>query len=346
MRLAAWLAVAAAGLLAACSTAESRLAPGSVLPEVHASVPLELGWRLSRTPACCESLAQLPYRDAAPDERPMRVRIDQDSPAFVFEGGKSYLAAFRLPAAARPLLVQVQSRRIAHPGVAGLLGVDAPRVFRPAVLILDARFRVRRTISPTWTNNDECLRSEQAPVFDLRFDVSGPPSQEAYLVITTADALRALDGELACGRIQHGYSPIGELDLHFERLDIDDGRVVLEAPGESTGSEPRRARPPYWPPARRCSPSEQALAGCGPWGTSGWLAGSARTARHRQGTRLRTRGNPRSRRQPAADLSGLGLRYVAEASVTDVAVHAALDQACRAFPRQAFEAGEKLWLQY
>jgi hypothetical protein len=221
-------AAALLGLLQACATTDLKLRPGSVLPEAHATVPPALEDRLARAPLCCDSLATLPYRDLPVAGAPLRVRIDQDSPAFAFDGGRSYFAAFRLPVADRPLVIQVSSLPMRSAGLGALTGLGAPLVFRPAVFLVDDAFRVRRVLLADGPARRQCgAEGADTSVFELGFDVSDPPADASYLVIATTDSLRSTKGDRVCGWIQDGYSPVGRLEVRTVRLAIDDGPVGL-----------------------------------------------------------------------------------------------------------------------
>jgi hypothetical protein len=237
MRITSLLVAAGAALLTACaSTTELQMPQGSLLPEVHVSVPRGLGERLAQTPDCCASLAELPYRDLPVARKGTLLHLDESAPAFAFEGGKSYFAAFRLPAEGRPLILGVTS--FYRGGLPGrfLLELDmSPLLFRPAVLVLDDRFRVRRTIAADWADNDRCRMNMQAAVYRLSIEISEPPSEAAYVVIATTDDLRRRDGERVCDRVQHGFSPIGDVGVSLEGLDVDDGRIALSAWAEWAG---------------------------------------------------------------------------------------------------------------
>jgi len=63
---------------------------------------------LAQAKPCCASLAELPFR---PIEREglIKLEIGSDSPAFVFDSGKSFFAAFRLPDWPRPLALHLRT---------------------------------------------------------------------------------------------------------------------------------------------------------------------------------------------------------------------------------------------
>lgn len=236
MRITTLLASTVAALLAACaSTTELKLPQGSLLPEVHVSVPSELGERLAQTPDCCASLAELPYRDLSLAEKGARLRIDESSPVFTFEGGKSHFAAFRLPREGRPLVLGVTS--FFSGGLPGrfMLELDpSPLLLRPALFVLDDQFRVRSTVVAEWVN-PACETNMQFGAYGVTIDISEPPSEAAYVVVATTDELRQRGGWKVCRRVMTGFSPVGEVAMSLVGLNVDDGRIALTAWADWTG---------------------------------------------------------------------------------------------------------------
>lgn len=89
---------------------------------------------LERAVPCCATLAELPYRPL-PGDRTELVDIGEQSPVFEFDTGRSFVAAFELPAVALPYTVQVRSYALGDV-------VQRARVFYPAALLLDANHAV------------------------------------------------------------------------------------------------------------------------------------------------------------------------------------------------------------
>ncbi|HSV48072.1 MAG TPA: MalM family protein [Ramlibacter sp.] len=88
---------------------------------------------LSGAQPCCESLAQASFL-ALQLASPMPAEISDASPSYRFAEGKSYLAAFRLPAN-RPL-----GRILLKTHSTGFLASE-PQVFCPALTLLDQQMR-------------------------------------------------------------------------------------------------------------------------------------------------------------------------------------------------------------
>ena len=209
-------------LLAGCAGYEWRPGTGGRLLDIHAHVPADVVRALSDAPSCCASLADLPFAPLDPSGRVV-LDIDERSPAFAFETGKSFFAAFRLPDGPRPLEVSVTSRM---PFAA--LGPLRP-IFNPALAVLDAHHRVVRLFHEP---EDFAVRTPVSEPAGL--EVAGAvyigeaPEQAAYLVVLTTDALRtrratpgaipgaALEAALGAmlgGVTLEGFSPMGIVEL-------------------------------------------------------------------------------------------------------------------------------------
>ena len=150
---------------------------------------------------------------ATTDER--KVALDIESPAFVFETGKSYFAAYRLPAWNGPYQIRAEAKSGANVR-AGTFG--------PSVLMLDADYRIARQFN---TGQGSGPRPDVVHVF-----VNESNKDEQYLVLFTAklsttegvDALVAAPRATMIGsayvvlgasesRVSLQYSPTGVLQL-------------------------------------------------------------------------------------------------------------------------------------
>lgn len=204
--------VASLGLalvLAACAGVEVKM-PSTLLelPQVERHVPADELEALKRATPCCGSLADLPYRRLE-REGPITVEIGPDSPAFVFDGGKSFFAAFRLPDWPRPLALRLRSR--------GPLAVYDPGrpIFSPAVFVLDAQFRARRVMQGSGEFQVVQLGSGSGQTgIQMEGDLYiGESAQDAaYLIVLTTDELRERSF-VSNGQRVHGFSPLGTIDL-------------------------------------------------------------------------------------------------------------------------------------
>ncbi len=81
---------------------------------------------------CCASLGELPY-SPLPLNQTWLATLTGDSPAFEFESGKSYFAAYRLPESSDPVKITFRAEL-------------SERTFHPAILLLDADFKIAQLI--------------------------------------------------------------------------------------------------------------------------------------------------------------------------------------------------------
>jgi hypothetical protein len=238
-RLIALSAVAAASVLATlggCADVEvrTRSSGASALIEVHRVVPAEEIAPLARAPACCATLAELPF-ESPPREGPRTVVLDASAPAFEFATGKSFFAAWRLPAA-RPIEVQVVSRAAA-PAAVRLIDPNR-KILNPALVVLDAQFNVRRTVQAP----DGLTLKVYRPDMQVEgvFEITAPPDDAAYLVLLTTDALRAYTTTIRGVRID-GFTPVGAVDVAIRVLPgvTPPVRFRARATPTASGSAPR-----------------------------------------------------------------------------------------------------------
>lgn len=127
---------------------------------------------------CCEDPAGFDYV-RLPEAGTLDVVIGSASPAFEFQSGRSYFAAFRLPEAERPYRVRVRSL-FDNPTT------DGASVFYPVLAMMDDTFIVTRM------SNLDSLRLEQAltvPGGEAGLAVTAPfdpgIAGEKYLIVFT-----------------------------------------------------------------------------------------------------------------------------------------------------------------
>lgn len=89
---------------------------------------------LQSAAVCCESMAQFRYEPLAEGEE-VRFNLDASSTAFVFESGKSYFKAFRLPGKTLPYRVKVTSFALGDT-------IERAHIFNPQVALLDDSFAI------------------------------------------------------------------------------------------------------------------------------------------------------------------------------------------------------------
>jgi maltose operon protein len=179
---------------------------------------------------CCASMADLPFRQL-PVGQPVKIELTASSPAYLFDSGKSYFAAYALPAFTGPCRIVVESFMIGDQ-------IDKAYLFFPHVLTLDGDHRVVRsagrdlfTLQKAGMTETWGLPHKLAGAIEVREE----NRDERYLVIlTTEELLRArtslatmkvvpfilpgIVGALPAGKemklIRH--APVGKLVIRLE----------------------------------------------------------------------------------------------------------------------------------
>ncbi len=145
---------------------------------------------LAFAPVCCASLARLPWREA-PLGGTERFALHPGSPAFVFASGKSFFRAWRLPAPAGGLTLQIRSDPV-ETGDGDIL------LFAPALLLLDRDYRQLRLLETGLVRP-----VQDGKVTRLEGEVSIEDEDAAWLVLLTTD--RLLQGKAGAGHAPVGY---------------------------------------------------------------------------------------------------------------------------------------------
>ncbi|MGI0117628.1 MalM family protein [Zooshikella sp. RANM57] len=129
---------------------------------------------LVKSTVCCQHLADLPFQTIKPGQQ-HKVEINLDSPSYLFDTGKSFFAAYKLPEEANSLTITLYS-------------IAGKTVFKPVVMLMDSQFRVTRLLR----GNDFQYRPAKGFKGDsldgqFRVDRSlpGNPLNETYMVLYT-----------------------------------------------------------------------------------------------------------------------------------------------------------------
>jgi maltose operon protein len=144
--------------------------------------------------------------------------INRSSPAFLFETGKSYFKAFRLPAAGKSYSIIVGSyfaEQVTRSGTSF--------VFSPVVMFLDADYRVTRKVDKGFAAVVEAGNSMNNAKLEARITMSPRAADERYMVVYTTTALLNQTTTLRVykyarwGTIEDNYpvpnAPTGELNV-------------------------------------------------------------------------------------------------------------------------------------
>ena len=217
--------------LSGCSSVEFRPVEGSSWKrEAHAIVSRTAALSLEQATDCCGSLGELPYRDLS-DGGLKSVSIDIDSPVHRFVSGKSFFAAYRVVDLPRPAYIELISFRSAEPGsVVQKLMPDARQaVFQPTILLLNEAFQVVRRLDAS-ASRAECSQNWMEPAFSLPVLVSESPREVAYVVLLSSSESLSRHGQVVCGLLRDGMSPVGELQIRTRILPADDQPMRLALP--------------------------------------------------------------------------------------------------------------------
>jgi hypothetical protein len=191
--------------------------------------------RYQEAAPCCRSLADLEYLPVAADV-PRSLTLDQASPLFAFDTGRSYVAAFDLGAVQSPRIVELRSY------VLGPL-IEKGHVFYPDLVFLDER-HVPVAIDPPivplmvgTTYRDASRENNRGLPARLEGAVLVEDPRVRYLVIRTTDAALA-DKSLYVSRPLTGLlgllaalNPVGPLSAFIRHSPF--ARLVVTVRGAS-----------------------------------------------------------------------------------------------------------------
>jgi hypothetical protein len=213
----------------------------------------------ARQAACCASVAALPF---APLALGAETTLDfgAASPRVELPGGRSPVAALRLPDGPRPLVLDLVSSQIVPTGLAGLvakaamgLGPGAPAqmdALNPTVWIVDARHGLVREIAAT-PASAPCNRADPAgrnPVYQLHATIDEPPDRSAYLIVGTSDRQRTAPTPPRCGSVDLQVGDLGRVGLVLRSAESGEPGAA-QAP--AAWSREARAAPALAPPLQR-----------------------------------------------------------------------------------------------
>ena len=221
-------------MLAACAVGGERSRGGLAAPGGHAYVDPAVIEALDDAPACCETLADLPYQPLAAHTQ-FAVALTPESPAFEFDSGKSFFAAYALAGLTRPFTLEIASRiPAAEEGV-------APRpLFAPAALILDAEHRVIEQIDSE-PSAAICRPGDRGIAYSLRWRSDATPTAASYIVLLSTEQMRRANRKVLCGVVHHGLSPVGEIAVgsYDDRYGMgEEAAISVRAQRHADGGKP------------------------------------------------------------------------------------------------------------
>ncbi len=203
-------------ILSLCGCVSINTAPREMYEDSkglkHYVVPRTTFDALVSTKICCESFSNMSF-DELPYGREIVVKIDEASPVFNFESGRSFFKAFRLPIRSVSYNIRIRSYFSGH-------------VFFPSALVLDCNFNiVRKYGDETFKFGEKGLDSP-----NIKGDLAmlGEPEKEAYMIIYTEQgsgvigvtrhipALYGLYGQIIPPHdVVNHYSPIGAMKINL-----------------------------------------------------------------------------------------------------------------------------------
>jgi hypothetical protein len=139
-------------------------------------------------PVCCRSFSEFSFEELRSGES-KSFDLNEESPAFVFDTGKSYFKAFRLPPSSAPYRVTVRSY---------ILGNDlrSAYIFIPQASLLNDRYEVVRNIDFRYLRLEKAGFAETAKEtwgimrkLEGYIDVNAEKREERFLVIYTTEKL-------------------------------------------------------------------------------------------------------------------------------------------------------------
>lgn len=179
--------------------------------------------RYTEAPICCQSPKYFSYEELKLGDSKI-LELDENSPAFQFNTGKSYFKAYSLPSYTGPYKVSIQSYM--HGSY-----IETAHIFVPKLIFLNERYEVVRA-----TDVRE-LRIEQAALSEtwgLRFKlvgsigVSKDNSNEKFLVVTTT-------AELLQGKTSIAVPQTIPVPLAGSMLPIPAGEKRVSVPNSPVG---------------------------------------------------------------------------------------------------------------
>jgi hypothetical protein len=224
---------------------------------------LQMRGTLTDSAVCCQRLSELPYSTLSPGESTV---LTVGPPAYRFEGGKSYFAAYSVPTLAAPARLQVESyMQVAMAS----LSEEGQYIFAPQLLLLDERHAPLRSLPL------RMRRMAYVPVTE--FAVTGglgwkfvhavdlePGDGVRHVVVHTTDALMAgstpIEAPAARKPMRAEHGPVGRLRVSLQPVEtlLDAVRIDTASPAVITLTS-LSSRVPAAPPRSgetRAVPSE------------------------------------------------------------------------------------------
>jgi hypothetical protein len=216
-----------------------RVALAACVSIVPAGCAAPLGTVVTRhdqAPVCCTALKELRYESIARGEE-KSFDLNERSPAYAFESGRSYFRAFVLPQDGTPYTITVQSYMLGE-------STDVAYIFAPAIMTLNEKFEpVRRSDPADFRLKQAGFAETVEQTWGLMYKLEGQMSfaeanrDEKYLILLTTSELLKAKTSLSTLRvipiILPGFVtalPVGEREVLVPHSPA--GRITLSVSGE------------------------------------------------------------------------------------------------------------------
>lgn len=177
---------------------------------------------------CCRNFSEFTYEKLAQD-KPLIFDLDQSSPAFLFDSGKSFFKAIRLPDHTLPYKIKIRS-------YAEGMSIPASHIFYPEILLLKEDFNIENEIIPEFIMERDDLaaikentRKRGGLGIRLSGEILITSPEQRYMLIMTSDELLSSSSEwfIYLPSILV-YSPLAPTEGPVTIYHSPIGRIVLE----------------------------------------------------------------------------------------------------------------------
>jgi maltose operon protein len=134
---------------------------------------------LESAAVCCTKYEEFHFQELKLNDNES-FAIDTGSPAFKFDGGESYFKAFSLPVQGRSYFIVVSSYFVDKDKRS-----DAPYIFSPVVMMLDAEFQVTRKVDSGVVTPINAGNSMNQATLEMEIRVNPRAADERFMVVYT-----------------------------------------------------------------------------------------------------------------------------------------------------------------
>ena len=183
-------------------------------------------------PICCESMKDFAFESIGIGDS-VSFDLDENSPAFLFQTGKSYFKAYAIPQSSYPYQVSIKSYMLGEQS-------ESAYIFYPRIITLDEEFRVERSTDLQCfqilrVGFLEWLKQPGALWYKIEGSIAFTEenSSEKYLVIITTDEL--LHAKTPLSRVQLLRIPTPIPDMPGAAILVPIGKEEVLVPHMPSG---------------------------------------------------------------------------------------------------------------